>query len=307
VDAAGRAVNVAWQRRRPLAALAAALALTAAAQACSSRAGQGWTASTTSSSDSGIPGHHVTSTVRTRVLKDKIRLTITGTGAAAFGNYTIIDSAAGTVTNVYPKSKLALITGANPLAGGSEPSITMAAHVNPGYTVEDLGGGEPVLGHATRRYREKLAYDILITAGGDSCTRHIREMTELWVTLDSAIPDMEIAFKHIAAMSGSMVVSDVAKKLADVRGVRIKGVVLRRVSASNNPLAPDDSLTVHTRSEVTELKRGAIDASEFEIPSGYKVRDTRTMTVGLDSSARRAAQVGGGRLFLKRMCGRERT
>jgi hypothetical protein len=257
----------------------------------------------TYSTDSGIPRHNATVTVRARVLKDKFRFTMTGTAAAAFGNYTIIDSAAGTVTTVFPKGKLVLLSSSRSTTSGTAPVITVEVHVSPGYALEDLGGGEPILGHATHRYRETLPYETHVTAGGDSCTRHVRKVSELWVTPDSGVPDIESSIRNIAIGTGSIVSSNVLKTIAEARGSRIRGVVLRRTTTSTDPLAVNDSLAIHTRWEITELKRGAIDASDFKAPSGYKVNDTRKMASRMDSSVRRAIALDSGRSIRTRLCG----
>ena len=257
----------------------------------------------TYSTDSGIPRHNATVTVRARVLKDKFRFTMTGTAAAAFGNYTIIDSAAGTVTTVFPKGKLVLLSNLKSTISGTAPIITVEIHVNPGYAMEDLGSGEPILGHATHRYRETLPYETHVTVGGDSCTRHRRAVSELWVTPDSGVPDIEASIRNIGSGIGSIVSSNALKTLAETRGSRIHGVVLRRTTTSIDPLAVNDSLAIHTRWEITELKRDAIDASDFEAPSGYKVNDMRKMAPGMDSSVRRAIALDSGRSIRKRLCG----
>ena len=258
----------------------------------------------TYSTDSGIPRHNATVTVRARVLKDKFRFTMTGTAAAAFGNYTIIDSAAGTVTTVFPKGKLVLLSNSKSTISGTAPIITVEIHVNPGYAMEDLGGGEPILGHATHRYRETLPYETHVTVGGDSCTRHRRAVSELWVTPDSGVPDIEASIRNIGSGIGSIVSSNALKTLAETRGSRIHGVVLRRTTTSIDPLAVNDSLAIHTRWEITELKRDAIDASDFEAPSGYKVNDMRKMAPGMDSSVRRAIALDSGRSIRTRLCGK---
>jgi hypothetical protein len=98
---------------------------------------------------------------------------------------------------------------------GTAPMIAMDVHVGPGYAVEDLGGGEPILGHATHRYRETLPYETHVTAGGDSCTRHVREVSELWVTPDSEIPGIESSMRNVAVWSSSIVASNVLKTLAE--------------------------------------------------------------------------------------------
>jgi hypothetical protein len=79
--------------------------------------------------------------------------------------------------------------------------------------------------------------------------------------------------------------------------------VLRRTTTSTNPLAPNDSLSIHTRWAITELKRGTIAASDFETPSGYKVNDMRKMAPGMDSSVRRAIALDSGRSIRTRLCG----
>jgi hypothetical protein len=257
----------------------------------------------TYSTDSGIPGHNATVTVRARVLKDKIRFTMPGTAAAAFGNYTIVDSAAGTVAKVFPKGNLVLLWSSKSGISETAPIIKVEVHVGPGYAMEDLGGGEPILGHATHRYRETLPYETHVTVGGDSCTRHLRTVSELWVTPDSGVPDIEAPIRINANGIGSIASSNAFKTIAEARGSRIRGVVLRRTTTSTNPLAVNNSLAIHSSWEITELKRHAIDASEFEAPSGYKVNDMRKMAPGVDSSVRRAIALDSGRSIRKRLCG----
>jgi hypothetical protein len=89
----------------------------------------------------------------------------------------------------------------------------------------------------------------------------------------------------------------------ETTGSRIRGTVLRSVTTSTNPLATKDSPSTHTRWEITGVKRGVIAASDFETPSGYKVRDIRKMAGGLDSSLRSAIARDSGRSMRKRLCG----
>ena len=81
------------------------------------------------------------------------------------------------------------------------------------------------------------------------------------------------------------------------------GTVLKRTTTSTDPLAANDSLATHTRWEITELERGAIAASDFEAPSGYKVENMRKMASRTDSSVRRAFALDSGKSMRKRLCG----
>lgn len=301
MDAAGRAVNEARRRPRRCAALATALCVVAAVQACDSRGAQGWAISTTTWSDSGIPGHDITVVTRSRLLGAKFRITTLGPGAM-FGNFMILDSAAATITTVYPKGKLVLISSSRAPVSANPPLITVEAHVDSGYRVEDLGRGEPILGHATHLYRETLGYELRIAAGTDSCKRHRRTVSELWVTTDTGIPDMEAAIRHLSFLPNSMVGINMTRVLAEKRGVTIKGIILKRTSTTHDSVGPSDPVAMHSRWEVTELKHVAIDPDEFRLPSGYKVRDMRGLAPRADSSMRSAGALDAARTVLNRMC-----
>lgn len=285
-----------------LAGTATALVTAVAVQACASKSVLGWAMAAAYSTDSGMPGHNTAIAVRATAVNGKIRLAVTGLPDEVFGNYTIFDSAAGTITMVFPKGKLVLLASGKPPVAGTEPIIRMEIHVDPGYAVEDLGRGDLILGYATHRYRESLAYETRVTVGGDSCTRHVREVSELWVTPDSGFPDIEASMRRAASGAFSFLSSDMLQKIADARGSRIRGTVIRRTTTAD-PLAPPDSLPIHMRWEITELRRTRIGRSDFEVPASYNVRDMRAMAGGADSAMRRAVERDGDKSMRDRLCG----
>ena len=100
----------------------------------------------------------------------------------------------------------------------------------------------------------------------------------------------------------SFLSSDMLQKIADARGSRIRGTVMRRTTTAD-PLAPPDSLPIHMRWEITELRRTRIGRSDFEVPASYKVRDMRAMAGGADSAMRRAVERDGDKSMRDRLCG----
>jgi hypothetical protein len=302
VDGVWRALSGARRRLRWFAARAAVLCAITAIQGCDSQRAQGWVISTTTWSDSGIPGHDVTSTTRGELLGAKLRVTSSGVGAA-FGNYIILDSAASTITTVYPKGKLVLTSSWSKPARGASPLITMEAHMDSGYTVEDLGRGEPILGHTTHRYSETLGYELRVAAGSDTCRRHRRIVTELWVTPDTRVPDIEAATKRLSSLPTPMLGSDVTRILAEKRGEKIQGVLLKRTSTIHDSAGHGDPVVTHARWEVTEVKHALIDPADFRVPAGYKSEDIRKLAPRVDSSMRSAAALEAAKQVFRRMCG----
>jgi hypothetical protein len=301
VDGVGRAVSKMGRSLRGFTTRAAVLCVVVATQGCDSHDAQGWVISTSTWSDSGIPGHDVTWTTRGQLFGTKLRIASSGVGAR-FDNFLILDSAAGTITTVYPKGKLVLTSSWIAPARGTPPLITLEAHVDSGYTVDDLGRGEPILGHTTHRYRETLGYELRIVAGSDSCGRHRRSVTELWVTTDTGVPDIEAAAKRLSSLPNPMTASNVTRMLAEKRGERIKGVLLKRTSAIHDSAGPGDSVATHARWEVTELKRTSIDPADFRAPSGYKIEDMRGWAPRVDSSMRSAGALEAAKKVFRRMC-----
>jgi hypothetical protein len=297
----GRALSGERRRLRWFAARAAVLCAIVATQGCDSRSAQGWVISTSTWSDSGIPGHDVTWTTRGQLLGTKLRITSSGVGAA-LGNFIILDSAAGTITTVFPKGKLVLTSNWTAPARGTPPLITLEAHVDSGYVVDDLGRGEPILGHTTQRYRETLGYELRIAAGSDSCRRHRRSVTELWVTTDTGVPDIEAAARRLSSVPNPIKASNVTRMLAEKRGESILGVLLKQTSTMHDSAGPGDSVATHSRWEVTELKRASIDPADFRAPSGYKIEDMRKLTPRVDSSMRSSGALEAAKRYFRRMC-----
>jgi hypothetical protein len=293
------------RRASSFAGWAVAAGALAAAQSCGSRRSPGWEMTAAVSSDSGTSTHGLTGIMTAEILGNRVRFAVSGMAGSAFGNYMIVDSGTKTLTSVYPKGRLAVVSHPAEMTSGGSLHVTMVNRLRPGYSVEDLGPGEPVLGHRTHHYRESFTYDAIIKAGGDSCSSEKRHVAEVWVTSDSGVPDWAIISKSMSTLVSPAISSDMMKQLATARGQHIAGVALKTLSTVTSIGTNGDSSMVHSKWEVTAMRHVAIDATEFQIPSGYKINELRKPVADsrLDSVARREANREAIRRIRARFCG----
>ncbi len=262
-----------------LAAIPAALS----AQTTAPSRGMGYTMVMTI--DSG-GAHKTTMSMLTETLDSKFRITIKSDAVAGAASeiQMIIDSLAGTMTNIMPAQSMAMIMPTSMLKQGQAalPAYSMEMAPNPVVSITDMGVGEPILGHATRHYHQTFSYSMKIIVGDESCVKPSREVADVWTTTEVNFPNIMGAIQRF---TGAKTPSGFAEKLDSLQNKTLKGMMLRRISTVSTTSASGDTLRVTTSMEIAALKSEGIDSSDFDVPSGYNVMDMRATMAGMDPSA----------------------
>jgi hypothetical protein len=280
-----------------LAALPGALAAQGASGAPGS---QGLAYSMAVAIDSG--SHKTSMAIRVQVLGSRFRMSTTmdTPSGARLNTYMLIDSAASTITTVMPEQATAMVSSSSMLNDLSAARYTWDFAGVPRIDIVDLGAGEPILGHATRHYRETEAYVTRITIGADVCTNPENGVTDFWVTGEIKAPDMAAAMRRFfpGTARGPLV-----QKLDSIRNAKIKGVILRQVATGSIAVAGGDAIRIRSSWELTELKPGSVDPKDFEIPQGYRVTNMREMDPGMLKRAQATTQANRNARMKKQFCG----
>lgn len=191
------------------------------------------------------------------------------------GGYIIMDAEANKLIMVSPKEKKAM--SMDPAAMGSmlgamgQSGLVKMEVNNVKLEVEDLGGGERMLGKATHRYRVTRSHDLAVRVMGMNRESHHESVTEVWLTGDfageRAFEAFGRQFANRASSGGAMA------KLMDAEKKVPQGFPMKTVMQSKETDAKGKVTTTTTTMEVMELVRAIIDASVFDVPPGYDIVD----------------------------------
>ena len=146
--------------------------------------------------------------------------------------------------------------------------------------LESQGAGEKLEGYSTLKYKLTESYTMDMSIMGHSTKTPTHNTTEMWIAPDldaimnpTARPDLAKA----AAATGMMapLTTAIMKAYANVK----PGVPLKRVST--NVSGEGDKLrTTVTTMLITNVKKGSIPASVFEVPAGYTKVDFAAAAAG---------------------------
>ncbi len=157
--------------------------------------------------------------------------------------------------------------------------------------VAKLGAGEPLLGNRTERYRMVQHYVMAVRILGMSRSTTRDDTTDYW--FGPSVRDLANPFdarSTDAALSFFGNSPDAADKLRAAIAKLPKQVALRTVMRGVAADGKGKRDVTRVTSEVTELARGNIDASVFEIPAGYTMTESPTGAL----SAMGSASAGSG-------------
>jgi hypothetical protein len=257
-----------------------------------------WKMTVTTTSDSGGSTPSQTLTMRVMAANDIVRTEIdAAAGSPTAGFYVLMNGATGRMTNVMPAQRIAMTSSG--LAGLFGPGGMIQVEIvgEPLFTVEDLGVGEPVLGHPTRHYRATQRAVFLLTVAGVSCRRTMSSVTDEWSATDLAVPAAirQSMLRPFGPAESTSPFGAAAAKLQAIHDERVKGIVLRAESSVDRPNSASGPRTVKSRIEVTELAKVQMDSSSFAIPAGYTVMDQGETMSSLDPELLAGAMKDGMR------------
>ncbi len=191
------------------------------------------------------------------------------------GNFMISNSAARTVTFVDPSKRqymqldLAELSRDASNAMKAAPSMVSMKVTDVHVSMEPLGAGEKIEGYSTLKYRLTESYTMDLTMMGNETKTPTHTTSDIWIAPalnalmnPSARPDVG----KIAEATGPMapLTSAIIKAYANVK----PGVMMKRVSTSVSTQS-GKTHTSTTTTLISNVKKGPIPASVFEVPAGY--------------------------------------
>jgi hypothetical protein len=184
------------------------------------------------------------------------------------GMYMIMNDADSSYSMVMPSQRMATIMPSPSLMlpDRAKPSVDVNSTTR---SIEDLGPGEKILGHATHRYRVQTTGSVTMRLGdGEECTRATDGETEMWIAPDLDIrPAMASMLSHYGGLAPDVTASG--------SSALPKGLALRSKTRHQAVLPTGESRVIETTVEYVELSNAPLDASVFSIPADYHVMDMR--------------------------------
>ncbi|MFN8581286.1 MAG: DUF4412 domain-containing protein [Gemmatimonadaceae bacterium] len=200
------------------------------------------------------------------------------------GGYWILDADASTMTIVDPSEKKAMVmdpTGMTSALGAIGKSGMMKMEFNnPEVKVEDLGAGERILGRSTHHYRITRSYDVAVQVMMMHKKSHHLSVSDTYLTNEFVDDKAFQAFakRFSSNLQGS---GEGFQKLMEAEKNVPRGFPMKVTTTNTDTDDKGQATTSTVTMEVQELSRANIDASVFEVPSGYEVVDMRQQMADL--------------------------
>lgn len=175
---------------RPLLALAAVLAVASDSRPVAAQSAlPGWSYTMNMTTDSGRGAPPSSVAMRQQVTDRFLRMEfvqVSGSSSMASieGMYQVFDGVDSTLTMVMPSQHMATVMGLSMMqlpALSAKPGI--AWHLTRS-DLEDLGAGERISGHATRHVRVTTAGTMDMTIMGQTCTKRLESVSDMWIAPD---------------------------------------------------------------------------------------------------------------------------
>ena len=229
---------------------------------------------------------------------------ISGASAAiekAEGSYTIMNSLDSTMTQVMPSYKMATVIGLGMLGQNRSVHIDTSQYKK---TVEDLGPGERLMGHATHRYRVTSSGTMTIAFGDKSCTQPVDGISELWIAPDVDLaPAMEATLNVFGATPG---LDQIVRPARDLSSTLPRGTPLRSIMRSTRTDAQGVPRTIITTMEYLDIQHGPVNTALFAVPAEFKKMDMRSMMAKLPPGTLDSAMKKGSDAMTASLCGHAR-
>lgn len=242
--------------------------------------------------DRTAPSPSMLGTVRMSGANARLDFREGGTPMTQGGGYILIRGADQQLVFVSAKDKQAMVVSADAMGSGfgalTNNALVKITVRDPHFTYEDLGPGDRILGYPTRHVRLHTGSTMETRVLGRTRTSTDSSVSEQWIAQRPAGIDAAAmtGWSKAFGMGVQRTNPELAQLMTDYRRKYGDGLALRTVSYATRA---DDRGQVRTdtvRMEVTELSRGAIDPSVFEIPADYKTVDMRQMAAAADSARR---------------------
>jgi hypothetical protein len=140
-------------------------------------------------------------------------------------------------------------------------------------SVEDLGDGEPLLGHPTRHYKMSTTMTINSVMGTQSMSMTMGTSSDTWFAKDLETPDNTMAADTTMLTQFRELIPGLdAKKYRDEIAKLPRLVPLKSVSTTASQFGPVD-MTIKVTQLTTRVEKKQVPASTFEVPAGYRQID----------------------------------
>ena len=139
------------------------------------------------------------------------------------------------------------------------------------FDVTDLGDGENILGHPTRKWKIRQLMNVTTIMMGDTISISMETTQETWSAKDFFGPGnpMTSADSGAVSMFGDMIPADELAGLRASMAKMPKGIPLKSASHTTSYFGPVDvTLTMNT--QVTKIEKVSVSSSIFDLPKGYK-------------------------------------
>jgi hypothetical protein len=192
------------------------------------------------------------------------------------GSYTIMNSADSTMTQVTPRYKMATVMGLGMLGQNRTVRVDTSQYKK---TIEDLGPGERLMGHATHHFRVTSSGTMTVAFGDNSCTQPVDGVSELWIAPDvDLVPAMEATLKVFGATPG---LDQIVRPARDLTSTLPRGTPLRSITRQTRINAQGVPRTITTTMEYLDIQHGPVNTAVFMVPPDFKKMDLRSMMANL--------------------------
>jgi hypothetical protein len=150
---------------------------------------------------------------------------------------------------------------------GAEGLVKVSA-LNPNVTVRDEGSGGTIAGFPTRKTAIDSSCDLIVDAGGQKFSMHIKMRTENWTT--DRIPAEYTNFLMVNGMRQGVEALD---KLMEARGANhLNGFALKQVVVLTISQNGSDAEST-TTSTVSGIVTKSVPVTDFQLPAGLTKTD----------------------------------
>lgn len=242
---------------------------------------RGWTIEQRLTVDSGNGSAAVSILTRLLGTAGRTRIEMEAPARVPMGGMvTLIDSATGHTTMLLSTQKSASVIKTQ---GRDDAPFSSRFRPSP-HGIRDLGAGETIAGLPTRHYRVTGTSELRFNLGARACVVTRETAMEYWTTTNPTFASIQRQSRALGtAMLGP---STIPLTEADSSDPSTLGAFLKVVAHNVGP-ARDKSGVVTVTGEVLSFSEGTLEASLFEPPEGYQMRDlTSVVSTAVRDSVR---------------------
>jgi hypothetical protein len=143
------------------------------------------------------------------------------------------------------------------------------------FDVTDMGDGEPVASHPTRRWRVTGAATLAMSVAGQTDAVTVEELTDYYYASDFTMPVIQTMVPDTSAASGAFAAimgREHARKVAEEYSKLPRSTPIKTVTRMSFAAGIMDVASTETM-ELSSIQTISVPASYFELPKGFKKVD----------------------------------